>query len=170
VPFFDYMRELDLAATLDENGYDLFFHVPLAAGPALPFTVENLKEVCLHFGKGAGVMVWFNHYWEQIERNGKTFTDWPVYRENADYIQAVIGINRNGWHNDQRSPEGVRRKRGTQHQAIGRSKGGLTTKVLALTDALGNLVRFELLSGQGSEIVGVYDLIEGSALTPCWPT
>jgi len=37
----------------------------------------------------------------------------------------------------------------------------LTTKVLALTDALGNLVRFKLLPGQRSEIVGVPDLIEG---------
>ncbi len=37
----------------------------------------------------------------------------------------------------------------------------MTTKVLALTDALGNLVRFRLLPGQRSEIVGVPDLIEG---------
>ena len=37
----------------------------------------------------------------------------------------------------------------------------MTTKVLALTDALGNLIRFKLLPGQRSEIVGVYDLIEG---------
>ncbi len=37
----------------------------------------------------------------------------------------------------------------------------MTTKVLALVDALGNLVRFRLLPGQGSEIVGVGSLIEG---------
>lgn len=37
----------------------------------------------------------------------------------------------------------------------------MTTKVLAMTDALGNLVRFELLPGQRSEIVGVPDLIDG---------
>lgn len=36
----------------------------------------------------------------------------------------------------------------------------MTTKVLALTDALGNLVRFKLLPGQRSEIVGVPDLID----------
>lgn len=30
---------------------------------------------------------------------------------------------------------------------MGRSKGGMTTKILALTDALGNLVRFRLLPG-----------------------
>lgn len=37
----------------------------------------------------------------------------------------------------------------------------MSTKVLALTDALGNLVRFSLLPGQRSEIVGVPALIEG---------
>lgn len=37
----------------------------------------------------------------------------------------------------------------------------MTTKVLALTDALGNLVRFMLLPGQRSKITGVPALIEG---------
>jgi transposase len=51
-------------------------------------------------------------------------------------------------------------KGGTKSQAIGRSKGGLTTKILALTDALGNLVRFELLPGHRFDTVGVAPLIE----------
>jgi transposase len=46
-------------------------------------------------------------------------------------------------------------KRGTSNQAIGRSK------ILALTDALGNLVRFELLPGQRFDTIGVPPLIEG---------
>jgi hypothetical protein len=37
----------------------------------------------------------------------------------------------------------------------------LTTKILALTDALGNLVRFELLPGNRYDTVGVAPLIEG---------
>ena len=37
----------------------------------------------------------------------------------------------------------------------------MSTKVLALTDALGNLVRFCFLPGQRSEIIGVPSLIEG---------
>ena len=37
----------------------------------------------------------------------------------------------------------------------------MTTKILALTDALGNLVRFELLPGQRFDTVGVPPLIEG---------
>jgi transposase len=37
----------------------------------------------------------------------------------------------------------------------------MTTKILALTDALGCLVRFELLPGQRFDTVGVPPLIEG---------
>ena len=36
----------------------------------------------------------------------------------------------------------------------------MTTKILALTDALGNLVRFELLPGQRFDTVGVEPLLE----------
>jgi len=39
----------------------------------------------------------------------------------------------------------------------------LTTKILALTDALGNLVRFVLLPGQRHDTVGVAPLIQGAA-------
>jgi len=39
----------------------------------------------------------------------------------------------------------------------------MTTKILALTDALGNLVRFNLLPGQRYDTVGVAPLIKGVA-------
>ena len=55
------------------------------------------------------------------------------------------------------------KKGGGQNQAIGWSRGGLTTKIVALVDALGNLVRFVLLPGQRHDTVGVPPLIEGIA-------
>jgi transposase len=45
-------------------------------------------------------------------------------------------------------------------QAIGRSRGGLTTKIVAVVDALGNLVRFVLLPGQRHDSVGVAPLLK----------
>src|SRR6201991_182513 len=73
------------------------------------------------------------------------------------------GIRHGRRHHRQGPPPWTGRKRGTQSQAIGRSKGGMTTKILALTDALGNLVRFELLPGQRFDTVGMPSLIEGLA-------
>jgi transposase len=46
---------------------------------------------------------------------------------------------------------------------MGRSKGGLTTKILALIDALGNLVRCVLMPGQRCATIGVPPLIKGVA-------
>ena len=52
--------------------------------------------------------------------------------------------------------------KGTHNQAIGRSRGGLTTKIVALVDALGNnLSRFVLLPGQRHDSIGVEPLITG---------
>ncbi|MCY3985231.1 MAG: hypothetical protein OXE85_15100, partial [Roseovarius sp.] len=59
------------------------------------------------------------------------------------------------------APEGVRRKRGTSKQGIGRSRGGLTSRTVAVTDALGYLVRFVLLPGQAHDLAGMPDLLEG---------
>ena len=52
---------------------------------------------------------------------------------------------------------------GTQNQAIGRSRGDLTTKILVLTDALDNLARFMLLPGQRHDSAGVLPLTSGLA-------
>jgi transposase len=53
---------------------------------------------------------------------------------------------------------GTGAKGGTHTQA--RSRGGLTTKIVALVDALGNLVRFNLLPGQRHDSVGVAPLLK----------
>ncbi|MGY3646849.1 transposase [Bradyrhizobium sp. LM4.3] len=78
--------------------------------------------------------------------------------DDPDMEYAMVDANHR-----QGPPPRSGRKRGTQSQAIGRSKGGMTTKILALTDALGNLVRFVLLPGQRFDTVGVPPLIEGLA-------
>src|SRR5579883_105768 len=63
---------------------------------------------------------------------------------------------------DRQSPLARNRgKRGTHNQAVGKSRGGLTTKIVALVDALGNLARFVLLPGQRHDSVGVEPLITG---------
>ena len=45
------------------------------------------------------------------------------------------------------------------HRAIGRSRGGLSTKIVGMVDAFGNLFRFLLLPGQAHDMKGVVPLI-----------
>ncbi len=51
-------------------------------------------------------------------------------------------------------------KRGRDDQAIGRSRGGLTTKIHAIVDALGNPVVLSLTLGQASDLGQAETLLE----------
>ncbi len=48
---------------------------------------------------------------------------------------------------------------GTSGQGIGRSRGGLTGRIVAVVDALGCLVRFVILPGQAHDLIGVPALL-----------
>ena len=54
-------------------------------------------------------------------------------------------------------------KRGQSNQALGRSRGGFSTKIHVVVDGLGNPLRFLLTGGQRHDITQVYDLIDGFA-------
>ncbi|UQZ85553.1 Transposase DDE domain protein [Paenibacillus konkukensis] len=54
---------------------------------------------------------------------------------------------------------------GLQFQAIGRSRGGLTTKIHAIVDALGNPLRFELSGGQSHDCMTGYEMLKSMELT-----
>jgi putative transposase len=57
-----------------------------------------------------------------------------------------------------RSPQG---KRGADAQGLGRSRGGLSTKIHAATEALGLPVRLIGSPGQNNDITVAHDLVEG---------
>ncbi|MFI1401167.1 IS5 family transposase [Streptomyces sp. NPDC020681] len=52
-------------------------------------------------------------------------------------------------------------KGGPRNQALGRSRGGLTTKVHMLADRLGRPLRLRVTPGQASDITAAPDLLEG---------
>ncbi|WP_374491751.1 hypothetical protein [Brachymonas sp.] len=62
-------------------------------------------------------------------------------------------------------------KNGThQDQAIGRSRGGLTTKIHACVDALANPIRLILTAGQVGDVTQAAALIEHFEAEPSLPT
>jgi transposase len=96
-------------------------------------------------------------------KNSATGT--PSTRAFGAHFQNAIGRSRSRIRPPRRNahpgpPAWNRRKRGTRKQAIG-THGGLTTKIAALVDALGNLVRFVLLPGQRHDITS-FDVLMAS--------
>lgn len=62
-------------------------------------------------------------------------------------------------------PTWIGSKKGGLKQAIGRSRGGLTTKIHAVVDALGDPLRFKLTGGQCHDSVTGYKMLKQMDLT-----
>lgn len=117
---------------------------------------------CTHWRSLAGFAVQFRRMEQRFPAVSPLGKVWCFPPDFQGLVRrAGFRIRPHRWNDRQRASESERRKRGTLNQAIGRSKGGLTTKILALVDALGNLVRFSLWPGQRHDSVGALDLIDG---------
>jgi transposase len=75
--------------------------------------------------------------------------------------RARLRIHHDRLHHRPRTSACGGQKRGPEARAIGRSRGGLTTKIHAVVDALGNPLRFILTPGQASDFTQAEALIDG---------
>src|SRR5271165_3806582 len=88
-------------------------------------------------------------------------------RRFRSHFQVVGERRRQRIHDDRRlyrtrSPAQCWRSKKNGAQAIGRSRGGLTTKIHALVDALGNPVELMLTPGQDHDLTCAEPLIENA--------
>jgi hypothetical protein len=86
---------------------------------------------------GAGGIKMANYLFAQAARDG---TNIGMMGNNFPAPEAVGGSGAAG------------AKKGSEDEAIGRSRGGLSTKINISVDALGNPVRFILTAGQVHDI------------------
>jgi transposase len=77
----------------------------------------------------------------------------------VDRIDRHVWIDLGGLQLRQSSPLRSRCKRGAFNNAIGRSRGGQTTKIHALTDEIGRPLAFLITPGNTHDLVGARDLI-----------
>ena len=75
----------------------------------------------------------------------------PASRISGGIEWTIRGHADDRLHARQGAPLGVRRKRGEQKQAVGRSRGGRNTKIHALADAKGRLIAILLTGGEAHD-------------------
>jgi transposase len=97
----------------------------------------------------------------------KRFTRWAKAGVWERVFDSLTGDPDNQYlmleHLGARPPTGCDRKRGDRNQALGRSRGGLTTKIHVVADAQGRPLRFLLTGGEAHDILAAPQLLSGLA-------
>src|SRR3984957_18079147 len=105
------------------------------------FTVENVRWRALpeRFGP-------WNSVWKRFDRLSKA----GVFEAFRARVHEFYGASPSDvrLHRRARSCVGGRSKGGQEGQALGRSRGGFTTKIHAKADASGDIIAFDLTGGQ----------------------
>ena len=90
VPLLDYMVTNAITPLLVSMGHTVTFHVIIVGGDNLTGTVDGFKQIVTQFAPEARIIVWLNPFFGTIERGGKSFEDFGVYRENKTHVSAVL--------------------------------------------------------------------------------
>jgi len=90
VPLLDYMVTNAITSLLVSMGHTVTFHVIIVGGDNLTGTVDGFKQIVTQFAPEARIIVWLNPFFGTIERGGKSFEDFGVYRENKTHVSAVL--------------------------------------------------------------------------------
>ena len=90
VPLLDYMVTNAITPLLVSMGHTVTFHVIIVGGDNLTGTVDGFKQIVTQCAPEARIIVWLNPFFGTIERGGKSFEDFGVYRENKTHVSAVL--------------------------------------------------------------------------------
>lgn len=92
VPLCAYLFENNVIDFLQEQGCHITFHSILTGGQALNDTTNGLSNLFEHF-KNVPVCVWINEYFGKPEKNGKSFEQSNLYKNNQEQIHGLIRIH-----------------------------------------------------------------------------
>ena len=87
-----YLLENDAVNMIADRGKQVVIHTVITGGQTLLNTASDLYNLIRAFGANASFVVWLNPYWGEIEKDGKSFTDFKVYKENKDRIAGYVSL------------------------------------------------------------------------------
>ncbi len=97
MPFWTYVVETEMIATLRQAGRQVYAHVPISGGEMLNDTLLGFKTLA-ESSTERSLVLWINEYFGPVARDGKCFEQMQVYLDNQDKVLGSVGI-------PQRSPD-----------------------------------------------------------------
>lgn len=86
-----YLKENEVIQLLEESGHRVFLHTVITGGQAILDTIAGLKLLISGFPK-TPIVIWLNHYFGEIQMDGKPFETFNIYKEYSHQFHALISI------------------------------------------------------------------------------
>ncbi len=91
VAFSNFLLENTIPAMLTEEGHQILLHTIVTGGTGQYDTVYGFASLAQQF-EGTLLYVWLNPYLGNIEHEGKLFTEFQPYLDNANRVAGIIEI------------------------------------------------------------------------------
>lgn len=86
-----YLKENDVVPLLEENGHRVFLHTIITGGQAILDTLAGLNLLVSGFPK-TPIVIWLNHYFGEIQIDGKPFETFNIYKDHAHQFHALVSV------------------------------------------------------------------------------
>ena len=127
LPLVAYMVENDVPAFLKAEGHTIRLHSVVTGGQALEDTVLGLEHILSYF-PDAEIVVWLNEFFGRIEKGGKTFEKFQIYKECADRLTALVHLPQLRKETFGADIEAMLKARLTYDEAVGSPEFGLMAR------------------------------------------
>lgn len=92
IPLSSYLIENEAIEMLHQMGHSVVIHTVITGGQALMDTLSGFDSLASQFPESAEMVVWLNHYFGPIEREGKSFEQMKVYQDHQGRVKGVVSI------------------------------------------------------------------------------
>jgi hypothetical protein len=121
IPMWNYILENDVIRVLRDGGRNLFVHCVLTGGQALTDTLTGFAKLA-ETTPDQNIVLWVNEYFGRVERDGRSLSELPVYREHAEKVWGSVAIPKRNRDTFGRDVEDLLRRKMTFQQALGSSE------------------------------------------------
>ncbi|WP_232420287.1 P-loop NTPase family protein [Nitrosococcus watsonii] len=94
IPLSSYLVENEAIDMLHSLGHSIIIHPVVTGGQSLLDTLSGFDALASQFPTSAEMVVWLNHYFGPIEKEGKTFEKMKVYQDHKGRVKGIVTINR----------------------------------------------------------------------------
>ncbi len=92
IPLSSYLIENEAIEMLHQMGHSVVIHPVITGGQALMDTLSGFDSLASQFPESAEIVVWLNHYFGAIEKEGKSFEKMKVYQDHKGRVKGIVTI------------------------------------------------------------------------------